>query len=199
MIAVMLHKSWFLKHNRMPFAIDCHDAPEVKVPEAEENAICDCLLMMLQKSGLLKHNRMLFEIDCCDAPEVWVSEAEENAICDCLLMMLQKSGLLKHNRMLFVIDCCDAPGQGLRSFTLFNTVIENAIKEEVVAECAGCRFLLPCLCQFLIVSHVSLLWFDASLISLEFSLSLSYMSVASCPFFTYAADYTTIPMCAVGH
>jgi hypothetical protein len=25
------------------------------------------------------------------------------------------------------------------------------------------------------------------------------MSVASCPFFTYAADYTTIPMCAVGH
>jgi hypothetical protein len=41
-------------------------------------------------------------------------------------------------------------GQGLRSFTLFNTVIENAIKEEVVAECAGCRFLLPCLCQFLI-------------------------------------------------
>ncbi|CAK9876752.1 unnamed protein product [Sphagnum jensenii] len=41
-------------------------------------------------------------------------------------------------------------GQGLRSFTLFNTVIENAIKEEVVAECAGCSFLLPCLCQFLI-------------------------------------------------
>jgi hypothetical protein len=119
MIAVMLHKSWFLKHNRMPFAIDCHDAPEVKVPEAEENAICDCLLMMLQKSGLLKHNRMLF-----------------------------------------VIDCCDAPGQGLRSFTLFNTVIENAIKEEVVAECAGCRFLLPCLCQFLIKHHVraSIFW-----------------------------------------
>jgi hypothetical protein len=51
-------------------------------------------------------------------------------------------------------------GQGLRSFTLFNTVIENAIKEEVVAECAGCRFLLPCLCQFLIKHHVraSIFW-----------------------------------------
>jgi hypothetical protein len=81
MIAVMLHKSWFLKHNRMPFAIDCHDAPEVRVSEAEESAICDCLLMVLQKSGLLKHNRMLFVIDCSDAPEVRVSEAEENAIC----------------------------------------------------------------------------------------------------------------------
>lgn len=113
--------------------------------------------------------------------------------------MLQKLGFLKQKRMPFATDCCDAPGQGLRSFTLFNTVIENAIKEEVVAECAGCRFLLPCLCQFLIVSHVSLLWFDTFLISLEISLSLSYMSVASCPFFTYAADYTTIPMCAVGH
>jgi hypothetical protein len=64
--------------------------------------------------------------------------------------MLQKLGFLKQKRMPFAIDCCDAPGQGLRSFTLFNTVIENAIKEEVVAECAGCRFLLPCLCQFLI-------------------------------------------------
>jgi hypothetical protein len=81
MIAVMLHKSWLLKHNRMPFTIDCCDAPEVRVSEAEENAICDCLLMMLRKSGLLKHNRMLFVIDCCDAPEVRVSEAEENAIC----------------------------------------------------------------------------------------------------------------------
>jgi hypothetical protein len=65
----------------MPLAIDCRDAPEVRVSEAEENAICDCLLIMLQKSGLLKHNRVLFVIDCSDAPEVRVSEAEENAIC----------------------------------------------------------------------------------------------------------------------
>jgi len=112
--------------------------------------------------------------------------------------MLQKLGFLKQKRMPFAIDCCDAPGQGLSSFTLFNTVIENTIKEEVVAECAGCRFLLPCLCRFLIVSHLSLLWFDTFLISLHLSLSLTYTSVASCPYIAHAADYTTIPMCAVG-
>ncbi len=101
--------------------------------------------------------------------------------------MLQKLGFLKQKRMPFAIDCCDAPGQGLRSFTLFNTVIENAIKEEVVAECAGCRFLLPCLCQFLIVSHVSLLWFDTFLIScifLSFSLSLSLICLLQAVLFS---------------
>jgi hypothetical protein len=43
-----------------------------------------------------------------------------------------------------------------------------------------------------------LLWFDTFLISLHLSLSLTYTSVASCPYIAHAADYTTIPMCAVG-